>query len=129
MMLPAAKDIENRIGITHLDDHLQMWYSLSAQAAPLRALYGSFGVWDHERKANLSAIRMMLRAKAVEAGEKKTEAQLDEEAHAAPGYIAFVSKAVEERTKLAELEAELQGVEWAIRREDALIRYAAREPV
>jgi AraC-like DNA-binding protein len=81
--------------------------SLDNTAAPLRAVYGSFGTFEYERKNLLCAIADELRLSYQSAGVKYTEAQIDQKAHADPRYIARITLATQERTRLALIDAEV----------------------
>jgi AraC-like DNA-binding protein len=80
--------------------------ALDNTAAPLRAVYGSFGTFEYERKNLLCAIADELRLSYQSAGVKYTEAQIDQKAHADPRYIARITLATQERTRLALIDAE-----------------------
>ena len=127
-MNAGLRDIENRIGIGHVDEHAARYLNLSKEAAPLRAKYGPGGTFDAQRKADLSAIRMLLRARYADKDEKVSEARLDEEAHCHRGYVEFIGNATTERARLAELDAELETLQWLVNREQGLIRYTTNEP-
>jgi AraC-like DNA-binding protein len=81
--------------------------ALDNTAAPLRAVYGSFGTFEYERKNLLCAIADELRLSYQSAGVKYTEAQIDQKAHADPRYIARITLATQERTRLALIDAEV----------------------
>ena len=127
-MNPGLRDIEDRIGIGHVDEHQAAWLKLSKEVAPLRALYGPGGTWPDKRKADLSAIRMMLRARYASSEEKVSEARLDEEAHAHRAYTDQLTIATDDRKRMAILEDEMRTLEWRVNREQALIRYTTQEP-
>ena len=80
---------------------------LETTAAPLRAVYGSFGTFDYERKALLCACADELRLGYQREGVKYTEAMVDQKAHADPRYIGRITTATQERTRLALLDADL----------------------
>jgi AraC-like DNA-binding protein len=81
--------------------------ALENTAAPLRAVYGSFGTFEYERKNLLCAIADEMRLAFHRDGIKYTEAQIDQKAHADPRYIARITLATQERTRLALLDADL----------------------
>lgn len=76
------------------------------QRAPLHAVYGAFGTFDHTRKVLLSATRNAYRDTFSASGEKVTEARLDDLAHADGEYQGFIETATAQRTQLALLDAE-----------------------
>lgn len=81
--------------------------ALETTAAPLRAVYGSFGTFEYERKNLLCAIADEMRLAFQREGIKYTEAQIDQKAHADPRYIGRITLATQERTRLALLDADL----------------------
>lgn len=81
--------------------------ALENTAAPLRAVYGSFGTFEYERKNLLCAIADEMRLAFQRDGVKYTEAQIDQKAHADPRYIERITLATQERTKLALIEADI----------------------
>jgi hypothetical protein len=80
--------------------------ALDNTAAPLRAVYGSFGTFEHERKNLLCSKADEIRLAYQRDGVKYTEAQIDQKAHADIEYKARIEQATEERTNLALLDAE-----------------------
>lgn len=81
--------------------------ALETTAAPLRAVYGSYGTFEYERKNLLCAIADELRLAYQANAVKYTEAQIDQKAHADPRYVARITLATQERTRLALLDADL----------------------
>lgn len=92
------------------EQRIVMWldnlHHLDLTIAPLRARYGPGGTFDHERKVLLASFRDEARLTKLQAGEKTTEAALDDVAHAHVGYQEFIERALTERTQMATLEAE-----------------------
>lgn len=76
--------------------------------APLFAVYGPGGTWDAERKTVLSVVAVKIREQVN--GAKITEAQIDQQAHAAQMYMDRIELAVEERTTMALLDAEISAL-------------------
>ena len=129
--MPGLRDIEDRVGgsgVGHIEHHVARWLKLSKEAAPLRAVYGAGGTWDAQRKANVSTIKMRVRAESVATSNKLTVDEIDAIAHADDTYAEFITRATRERTRLAEIEDEMQGIEFVINREQGLIRYSTAEP-
>jgi hypothetical protein len=60
--------------------------------AQLEAFYGAFAFFDHYRKSILSQCWELLRAKYIAAGEKVTEARLENEARTHPIYLDFLAQ-------------------------------------
>jgi AraC-like DNA-binding protein len=103
-MADLMEVIDSSVGASALIDEIE---ALDNTAAPLRAVYGSFGTFEYERKNLLCAIADELRLSYQSAGVKYTEAQIDQKAHADPRYIARITLATQERTRLALIDAEV----------------------
>lgn len=93
------------------DDPLERLGELLAERAPLYALYGPGGTFDNTRKILLCTCRDAWRVTKRGAGEKVTEAALDDLAHSDEEYRRLIARATEERTQLALLDAEIQVLE------------------
>lgn len=81
--------------------------ALDNTAVPFRAVYGSFGTFEYERKALLDGIAGSLRSAYQRDGVKYTEAMIDQKAHADPRYIARITLATTERTQMLLIEAQV----------------------
>lgn len=121
------RDIENRVGIGHLDQLHERRRALIQQVAPLRALHGSFGKFDALRKQKLAAFAEIVRADYAEKGKKITEARIDQLAHAYPGYIQWLTDMLNEHAEMINLENEIRDIDDQIVRETSLIGYARSE--
>ncbi len=91
------------------DDYEALLTSLESvlhQRAPLYAVYGPGGTFDHTRKILLASCRDAHRLTKLGNNEKVTEALLDDLGHADADYVAFVETATAQRTTLALLDAE-----------------------
>lgn len=99
--------IEADAGTAHADRLIDDIEALDNTAAPLRAVYGSFGTFDYERKALLCTIADEMRLAWQSAGVKYTEAQIDQRAHSDARYLSRITLATQERTRLALIEAEV----------------------
>lgn len=119
--------IEARMGLEPIHELLARRQELVEQVADLRARYGSFGTFDAMRKATLSQIKMQIRAQAVASGVKKTEACLDEEAHADARYVEFITTATQGRADLAVLESKIEHIDATIYRANVVARYLSAE--
>lgn len=120
-------DIETRMGITPVEELLAERMDLVRRSADLRARYGPWGTWDALRRAQLSTIRMRLRAEAARDKLRTSEAALDDAAHADPRYLELITEATRERAELARLDAMIEGIDATIRRADAIARYLTAE--
>lgn len=119
--------IESRMGLDPIHVLLARRQELVEKMADLRARYGSFGTFDAMRKAELSKIKMQIRAQATAGRVKKTEACLDEEAHADPRYFEVITVATRGRADLAVLEAKIEAIDATIYRANAVARYLSAE--
>lgn len=121
-------ELEAGIGVEPLDLLLAKHGKLREQHAALWAKYGPGGVADNLRKAELSRIKEMLRAKAIESGVKMTEASLDDAAHDHADYRDFIALMLTERVKYFETDAKLRELDWRFQRGQGLLRYVTHEP-
>ena len=120
-------DVEQRMGITPLEELLSERDDLVKVAAPLRARHSAGGVWDDLRRVQRATIAMKIRAQKVAAGEKVTEAYLEDAALADGDYMAFITAGVTEKIAHTELENRIQGINDQINRGQAVARYLASE--
>lgn len=119
--------IEDRIGVTPIEELLADRQTLVEAVADLRAMYGPFGTFDAKRKVLLATVAMKARATAQAQGAKVTEASLDETAHASPEYTDFITQATLDRSKLTVLESKIEAIDHTITRSNAVVRYVAAE--
>ena len=89
------------------DDLLDQLERVLNERAPLHALHGPFGTFEHTRKILLAQIRSYERVIAVEQGKRPTNDQLDDLARMDQTYVDLIDRATKERTRLAELEAQM----------------------
>lgn len=120
-------DVEARIGIQPIEELLDERRTHVEKAASLRARYGPFGTWDHERKTRIAGIKATIRAQYARDGVKVTEAQLDDEAHGHPDYKDFIVQATRDRAEWIRAENKIQDVNDLIQRDAAIARHVAAE--
>lgn len=120
-------DVEAKMGLQPIEELLAERDHIINQVADLRARYGSFGTFDHLRKVELSRIKGLIRAQATRDRRRMNNDQVDEEAHAYPDYIEFITKATLERAKWVKLESLVDGIDMTINRGQAVARYTAAE--
>ncbi len=123
----ALADIEDRMGLPSIDKLLAERADLIKRVAPLRARHGNGGTYGDLRKIELSQIAAALRAKAVAASTKLTEAAIDEAAHADDRYVKYVTQATTERVDFIEIEDQIQAINDQINRGQAIARYLSAE--
>jgi hypothetical protein len=126
--MSGLRDLEDRVGTGHIEHHVARWLTLSKERAPLHAVHGPGGTYDARRKANVSTIKMQVRAESVAAGQKLTVDEIDAIAHADDRYVDFITGATMDRTRLAEIEDAMEGIKMVVNREQGLIRAYAQEP-
>jgi hypothetical protein len=120
-------DIESRVGIPSIESLLAERDTLVREVATLRARHGSFGMYNDQRKVLLAQLSATLRAKAIEAETKVTEASLEEASHAHPDYIQWLAGMLLEKAQYFELENRIEGIGETIRRGDVIGRYLTAE--
>lgn len=120
-------DVERKLGVVPIEELLHERATLVDRVADLRARYGPFGTWEAIRKSELARLNALLRGQYTKAEVKVTEAQLDTGAHAHPDYLALIAEATTQRAELARLEAQIEAIEFTIRRADAVIRFTSAE--
>jgi hypothetical protein len=120
-------EIEDRIGLRPIEELLAERRELVERHADVQAVYGAFGTWDHQRKVELSRIKMLLRAQAVKDGIKVTEGGLEDAAHAHTDYVAFVTEATVERAEWVRVESQIDAIDATIRRGQSIAHYLAAE--
>lgn len=120
-------DMEAKMSLQPIEELLAERDHIVNQVADLRARYGSFGTFDHLRKVELSRIKGLIRAQATRDHRKVNNEQVDEEAHAHPDYIDFITTATVERAKWVRLEAMIDGIDMTINRGQAVARYSTAE--
>lgn len=124
----VGEEVELRAGVDPIDALLHRRRELVDKVAELRAVYGSFGTWDHTRKSELSRIKSLIRLQAMRDNRKMNNDQVDEEAHEHPDYTKFVTLATRERAEYFRLEAQIEDIDYRINRGQALLRFVSSEP-
>jgi hypothetical protein len=120
-------DVEARMSVQPIEELLAERAVLVKRVADLRARYGPGGVFNDLRKVQLAQISALIRAQAVRDTRKTTESQLDEEAHADPRYVGFITAATKDRAEWAILEDQIQGIDETIARGQAVARFVSAE--
>ena len=123
-----TEEVELRAGVEPIDALLHRRRELVEKVATLRAIYGAFGTWDHQRKCELSRIKSLIRLQAMKDSRKVNNDQVDEEAHEHPDYTKFVTLATRERAEYFRLEASIEDIDYRINRGQALLRFVSSEP-
>ena len=85
------------------------------------------GPWDAMRKIHLSRARMLLRAQYTRDKVRFTEAKLDEEAHAFPSYVEWITQSILNRAELDRKETRIEALDALVRRENGIVHFCANE--
>ena len=122
-------EIEARASVQPIDELLDERDILIRQVAPLRAVYGSFGTWEAQRKMMLARLKGQVRAEAMRGttARKLTNDQIDDEAHDHPEYMDFITTATKQRAIWIVLEAKIEAIDFRIQRGQAVVRFASAE--
>ena len=121
-----VKAIESRADVDSLDLLHHKRRVLLVHLNPLKALHGSFGLWDDRRKQMLEAMKVKARQRLAESGQKTTEGMVESEAYADPDYLAFLDQGYEARIAYLTMHNELDEIAERIRsRELELAAYSA----
>lgn len=120
-------DVEQRMQLVPAEELLAERDALIKKIAPLRARHGPGGCWDDLRRVHRATIAMKHRAQAVAAGQRVTEAYLEDAAQADPDYLAFIEAGVKEKIQHTELENLVQGITDQLMRGQAVARFLTAE--
>ena len=120
-------ELEARAGIASLSDLQSKRRAIMQQLAPLRALHGSFGLWDARRKQMLEALKIKALGTLPKANEKTPEWRIDAEAHADEQYAALLDRAESDKIAWLNLETELSEIEEKIKDREASLWVYGRE--
>ena len=124
MTAPRYVDLETRANIESLETLHHERRLLMRTLAPLKALHGSFGLWDAKRKQMSRACMVRARMAITQRGDKPTEAMVEAEALTDPQFIAFMDQAERDRIEYIAQQTQLEEIEERIRnREIALQAY------
>jgi len=124
---PAMREIEDRVGIEHIDELLARRKGFTDQMADLEARYGTYGLFDPLRKVELSIVKMQLRTEHTRDKVKFNETSLTDEAHAHPTYTEFCRGAAIDKAEHYRLTQEVAAIDATIRRANAMAHYCASE--
>lgn len=98
--------LENRADIDSLDQLHEQRRTLLIELAPLRAMHGSFGMYDARRKALVSAMKVKVRLSLAERGGKITDDIVDAEAHVEKQYTDWLDEQLTDKVAWVRLETE-----------------------
>ena len=116
--------LESRADVDSLEALQHERRMLVHQIAPLKALHGSFGLWDAKRQQMSRAMQVKARLLLIQAGVKPTDKQVEAEALASEQYEQFVDDSLAARISYIEMQDAIDAIEERIRsREIALQAY------
>lgn len=123
----AAGDRERELGVTPMDDALSAYLTAADEVAPLRAVHGTNGTFEHDRKALLARLRIGIRRQAVADIRQRTTGRLtnddvDDLAHAHTEYGTFLKTAHEEKQRMYELDSAMMALGMLTNRHNLLLR-------
>lgn len=119
-----ATGLEDRASVESLEILHHERRLLVRTLAPLKALHGSFGLFDARRKQMSRACMVRARMVIIGRGEKPTEAMVESEALCDPQFVAFLDQAERDRIEFIAQQTTLDEIEERIRnREIALQAY------
>lgn len=100
------KPLEARAEVDSLEALHNERRQLMLTLAPLKAVHGPFGLFDHRRKSMVEAMKVKARLRLSQMGTKATEAMIDAEGHEDAQYVQFLDQM--ERDKIAYLHQQTQ---------------------
>ena len=121
------RDTEVRLGVQPVEEALAERAVLVERVADLRARFGSFGTFDHLRKIELARLAGLVRAQAVRDKVKMTAAEVEDATHSHPDYRDFITAATARRAEWVKVESQIEAIDAAIQRSNAIIRYVTSE--
>jgi chorismate mutase len=128
--LPPASPMavmEAKMGLEPIENLLDERQRLVDQVADLRAQFGPYGLFDAQRKIELSQIRQRIRLQALRDKIKMSNDAVDDAAHADEAYVAFILVANQERARWVRLEERIAAIDYTINRGQAVARFATAE--
>jgi hypothetical protein len=123
-MPDTATDLEDRASIESLETLHHERRVLIRTLAPLKAVHGSFGMWDAKRKQMSRAMMVKAKMDMQQRGEKVTDMMIEAHALTDPQFVAFLDQGERDRIEYLTQQPVLDEIEERIRnREIALQAY------
>ena len=119
--------IEERMGIVPIETLLAERATLTDLLCDVRAKFGSFGTFDHIRKMELARLAGLIRAQAMRDKIRLTAAEVDDATHDHPDYRELITEATVQRADWCRLEAQVEAIDFQIRRAEMVGRYLTSE--
>lgn len=121
MSAATYEALEDRAEVEPLEVLHNERRQLMITLAPLKAVHGNFGLFDHRRKSMVEAMKVKTRLRLTQSGAKVTEAMIDAEAHEDKQYNEFLDQMYAEKVEFLKQQTTLDEIEERIRsREIAL---------
>ena len=119
-----STELESRAQIRSLDALHAERRQLLNILAPLQALHGAGDLWDAKRKQLLEALKVRVRLRLLEQGQRVTEGLVDSMAYAEQQYADFIDQGERDRIEYITLRNRYNEIEEQIRdREFSLLAY------
>ena len=110
-----TRTIEARADVESLETLHHERRVLLKVLAPLKAMHGSFGMFDAKRKQMTRAMMVRARDAIKKRGEKATEPMIEAEALNDPQYLAWLDQQLADRIEFIARQTELDEIEERIR--------------
>lgn len=127
--LPAdeVRAIESRAEVDSLGNLHHRRRQLLGAYAPLKALYGPFGIFDDRRKRLVESLKVRARMALTVDGAKTTEAAVDARAYADEQYEKFLDEALAAKVQYIHMENELSEITERISSREAELYFVGKE--
>lgn len=119
----TPRDVEDALGLDHLDELLAERARLVGLNAQLGALYGPFGTFEAHRKQYLAVLSLEKREDA----SIRTDKAVEEASHADQRYLQFLTKATRERAQFLVNADAITAIDARIHSRQGMLRFAASE--
>ena len=114
--------LEERAEVDALSALHEKRRDLLVEFGPLKAMHGSFGLFDHKRKAMVSAMKIKTRLRLTAAGAKVTDDIVDAEAHCDQQYLKWLDEQMDDKVRFVNLESELDSLHEIIRNRELCLQ-------
>lgn len=129
-VMTAFREAQAGAGIPDVDDLLAKRSALIDAHKHEMAMYGPFGMWEAERKKQLALALLRVRDKYLANPGAKMPAAglLDAEAHADPGYVAFLNESFIGKARWIQVQDKIDAIDQRILRGGQVLRLRSSEP-
>lgn len=109
------KPLEDRADVSSLEALHNERRQLLITLAPLKAVHGPFGLFDHRRKSMVEAMKVKARMELTKDGGKATEAMIDAVGHGDVQYEQFLDQMYAEKVEYFHQQNHLDEIEERIK--------------